>query len=534
MSSRIDVRDVVDGAILIGYPDADEEEANRRAVAAARGLAARPPAGLLDAVPAARTLLVLFDPRRLAHEHLARTLRKDRENAAVSRDGRRTLHVPVFYGGEAGPDLEELARSRGLSAGEAARRHAAADYRVAFLGFAPGFPYLTGLPLELHAPRLATPRTRVATGSVGIGGPYTGVYPEETPGGWRLIGRAPVRLFDPYRDPPALLLPGDRVRFQPIDRAEFERGRICLQPPADLAGAPGRPLFALLDSGAWTSVQGGPRYGWSRYGVAPGGAMDCRALARGNALLGNVADTAALEVTLSGPRLEILSRAKILLAGSQPEAQWNGKPLAVEEAREVGPGDSLRIGRVKGGARTYLCVAGGLARRDRPEPTRRLVAGDTVERSDEGSVPSREQILRFAQDDRGAVEGGGQIALRVLLGPQEESFEKEGLEVFLREPYRVSPESDRRGVRLEGPKIAHRHDPDIPPEGTALGSIQVPRDGQPIVLGPDRPVTGGYAKIATVIGADFPLLARAAAGTAVRFRAVPLAEALEARSRMAP
>ena len=289
--------------------------------------------------------------------------------------------------------------------------------------------------------------------------------------------------------------------------------------------------------------------------------MDCRALARGNALLGNVADAAALEVTLSGPRLEILARAKILLAGGQPEAQWNGKPLAVEEAREVGPGDSLRIGRVKGGARTYLCVAGGLARGDRPEPTRRLVAGDTVflvppghqekrfvstrhpfaplrtsseERSDEGSAPASEQILRFAQDDRGAEEGGGQIVLRVLIGPQEESFEKEGLEVFLREPYRVSPESDRRGVRLEGPKIAHRHDPDIPPEGTALGSIQVPRDGQPIVLGPDRPVTGGYAKIATVIGADFPLLARAAAGTAVQFRAVPLAEALEARSRMAP
>ena len=111
--------------------------------------------------------------------------------------------------------------------------------------------------------------------------------------------------------------------------------------------------------------------------------------------------------------------------------------------------------------------------------------------------------------------------LRVLIGPQEQSFEKEGLEVFLREPYRVSPESDRRGIRLEGPKIAHRQSPDVPPEGTALGGIQVPRDGQPIVLGPDRPVTGGYAKIATVIGADFPLLARAAAGAVVRFRAVP-------------
>src|SRR5206468_11768673 len=117
VTSRIDVRDVVDGAILIGYPDADEEEANRRAVAAARGLAARAPAGFLDSVPAARTLLVLFDPGRLAHGHLARALRRDAKNNAIPRDGRRTLHVPVFYGGQAGPDLEALARDRGLSAG---------------------------------------------------------------------------------------------------------------------------------------------------------------------------------------------------------------------------------------------------------------------------------------------------------------------------------------------------------------------------------------------------------------------------------
>lgn len=130
-----------------------------------------------------------------------------------------------------------------------------------------------------------------------------------------------------------------------------------------------------------------------------------------------------------------------------------------------------------------------------------------------------------AQNDR---------VLRVVLGPQEESFEREGLEAFLGGSYRVSSQSDRRGIRLEGAEIAHRVSPDIEPEGTALGAIQVPRDGQPIVLGPDRPVTGGYTKIATVIGADFPLLAQAPAATAFRFRAVTLAEALAARSRMTP
>src|SRR5262249_27553660 len=113
--------------------------------------------------------------------------------AGVPGQPRRRLRIPVFYGG---PDLPDLARERSLSEEQLIGLHAAGNYRVAFLGFAPGFAYLTGLPVELHAPRLATPRTRVPAGSVAIGGPYTGIYPDETPGGWRLIGRCPLTLFE--------------------------------------------------------------------------------------------------------------------------------------------------------------------------------------------------------------------------------------------------------------------------------------------------------------------------------------------------
>jgi len=121
-----------------------------------------------------------------------------------------------------------------------------------------------------------------------------------------------------------------------------------------------------------------------------------------------------------------------------------------------------------------------------------------------------------------------EIVIRVLPGPQRDRFAGEGIETFLGGSFRVSASSDRRGIRLEGPAIANRESPDIPPEGTARGGIQVPRNGQPIILGPDRPVTGGYAKIATVIAADFPRLAQALPGAAVRFREVTLAEALAA------
>jgi KipI family sensor histidine kinase inhibitor len=129
----------------------------------------------------------------------------------------------VLYGGEHGSDLESSASELGLSPAELIARHTAGDYTVAMIGFAPGFPYLSGLDPALALPRLATPRARVAAGSVAIGGAQTGIYPRESPGGWRVLGRTPWVLFDPDRQPPTRLLPGDRVRFRAIDADEFAR-----------------------------------------------------------------------------------------------------------------------------------------------------------------------------------------------------------------------------------------------------------------------------------------------------------------------
>lgn len=129
-----------------------------------------------------------------------------------------TLHeIPVAYGGASGPDLPEMARRAGMSEANYVDNHAVAEYAVAFLGFQPGFPYLRGLPSAMHAPRRASPRIRVAAGSVAVGGAYTGIYPANGPGGWQIIGRTEIVLFDPQRKAPALMMPGDRVRFVPRD-----------------------------------------------------------------------------------------------------------------------------------------------------------------------------------------------------------------------------------------------------------------------------------------------------------------------------
>lgn len=222
-----------ESALLLRFGERIDTPSNARVHAAARALRDAALPGLEELVPAYASLLLRFDVTTAADaDRMLEVERRVRaaldalaEKAEASADAAvmRAVEIPVCYGGDFGPDLGAVAAHAGLGADEVIARHAGGDYRVAMLGFAPGFPYLLGLDPALHAPRLATPRTRVPAGSVAIGGAQTGIYPRELPGGWRLVGRTPLALFDPARDPVCLLAPGDRVRFRAIDAAEFAR-----------------------------------------------------------------------------------------------------------------------------------------------------------------------------------------------------------------------------------------------------------------------------------------------------------------------
>jgi KipI family sensor histidine kinase inhibitor len=204
------VRWVGDRALLCTF-GGDVAEANRSALACAEAIAAVASKDVEDVVPGARSVLVIF---RSGAEPAA-SVRKllDRESWPSARREGRTVEIPVRYGGYDGPDLAAVARVAGMTEDGVIRAHSAPFYVVGFIGFSPGFPYLIGMDERLATPRLDAPRPRVDPGSVGIGGAYTGIYPSATPGGWRLIGRTDVELFDPERRQPSLLMPGDRVRF---------------------------------------------------------------------------------------------------------------------------------------------------------------------------------------------------------------------------------------------------------------------------------------------------------------------------------
>ncbi|MBX9403638.1 5-oxoprolinase subunit PxpB [Lysobacter sp. BMK333-48F3] len=226
---------LADDAWLLRLGERIDDAVNARVHAFVARLRRQPPPWLRDLVPAYASLALFFDPRIVDAETAldwlsAQWLSHDHDLADGPVEALREVEIPVAYGGEYGPDLDESAAELGLSPQQLIQRHADAEYRVAMIGFAPGFPYLSGLDPALALPRLSTPRTAVAAGSVAIGGAQTGIYPRPGPGGWRLLGRTPLALFDAGRAAPTLLLPGDRVRFVPIDADAFERLRAQATP----------------------------------------------------------------------------------------------------------------------------------------------------------------------------------------------------------------------------------------------------------------------------------------------------------------
>ncbi|NML32005.1 5-oxoprolinase subunit PxpB [Paraburkholderia antibiotica] len=200
-----------DTALVCAAPSPATLECQRRVWAAA--LAARDWPQVLEVVPGMNNLTLVFDPLDTDADALGEQLLAAWNAADEDTAPGREVEIPVQYGGEFGLDLQAVAEHTGLTAREVVERHAGGDYVVFFLGFQPGFAYMGGLEAALHAPRRASPRLEVAAGSVGIGGEQTGIYPAVSPGGWQLIGRTDVPLFDPVRRPPTLLQPGDRVRF---------------------------------------------------------------------------------------------------------------------------------------------------------------------------------------------------------------------------------------------------------------------------------------------------------------------------------
>ena len=213
-----------DQAVVLEFGSEISPEINSRVHRTVKAIEESDIDGVLEMVPTYRSLLVYYDPLETQLDDLESRIRSLDIGVADTVAAYRIVEIPTLYGGEHGLDLEFVAQNAGISETEVIEIHSGTDYLVYTMGFSPGFPYLGGLDSRLHTPRLQSPRTLIPSGSVGIAESQTGVYPVASPGGWRLIGRSPLRLFDPFASPPTVISAGDRVRFVPLDDlAAYER-----------------------------------------------------------------------------------------------------------------------------------------------------------------------------------------------------------------------------------------------------------------------------------------------------------------------
>lgn len=494
-----------------------------RALALLDLLQADLPEGVTGLIPAAQSVLVQFDPLRLSMADLAARLRRLDLTPGPAQTG-RDIQIPVHYDGE---DLTEVAALLGLSVADLIARHEAAVFTVAFTGFAPGFAYLQCSDPGLQVPRRQSPRVRIPAGAVAMAGEFGGVYPSDSPGGWQLLGRTPLPMWDLTRPQPALLAPGDRVRFADIARGARVPQATTAKPAAPQA--PGPVTLTRADRPVLFQDLGRP--GLAGQGVSRAGAMDRGALIAANRALGNPRNTPALEILLGGVALRSEVALTLALSGALCPLSITaadgtkckadpGQPIALNA------GDLLTLGAPTSGLYSYLALRGGWqvasvlgsASRDSlaklgPEP---LTAGDSLT-----PAGARAQAISpLYQPD--LPRPGTVVTLDLLPGPRDDWFTAKGRATLTAQAWTVTPESSRSGKRLTGPEPLERCDSaELPSEGAVPGAIQVPHSGQPVLFLADHPLTGGYPVIAVVAPHHLDLAAQIPPGAQIRFHMLP-------------
>jgi len=513
----VDVRRVGTRALIVDLPDLATVMDWHAALSAA------PLEHQTDAVAAARTVLITFDSP-LATTAAIDTLRGFHPGAA-ERAMPRDIEIEVLYDGA---DLAELATTLGMGTDELVEWHTSTTWVAAFGGFAPGFTYCVpdNAGAALSVPRRSSPRTAVPAGAVALAGEFSAVYPRTSPGGWQLIGTTRTPMWDSAATPPALVAPGDRVRYVAVDTlpADEATSHFHLDRP------PRRPIFTVDDPGLQTLYEDLGRQGNGNLGVTTSGSSDRASARTANAAVGNHRNATLLE-NVGGLTLTALAETVVCVTGADTDVTVSGRPVPLAMPVIVPAGADLFVAPQRTGMRNYVAVRGGLiADTELGSAATDMLSGlgpvplcedDTISMS--LTPPSSANALlsnplRVRRDASGTVG-----VVRCVLGPRDDWFSPAAVEAFLSTTFTVGFDSNRVGLRLESNHpIERSRGGELPSEGMVAGSVQIPPSGQPVVFLRDHAVTGGYPVIATVINEDVDIAAQLPPGGKIRFELYPL------------
>ena len=498
-------------------------------------LEASPLPGQLDVLAAASTVFIKADSwasaRKIAAAIPALELGTAPENAGS------LVTVDVHYDGA---DLAEVAKLTDLSIESVINAHTSQTWRAAFGGFAPGFAYLLGENSSLNVPRRDTPRKVVPSGAVALAGDYSAVYPRQSPGGWQLIGHTDAVLWDLERENPALIRPQDRVQFT-ASHTSLKLSSRTAAAPAHAAPKAAAGQLEILDPGLQSLIQDLGRPGLGNLGVSAAGAADTSSARAANRLVGNAAEAAVIENLLGS--LVLRARGDAVLSVTGAHAQLLITPVEEDDFHEeerapqmntpfaLLDGETLTLLPSGSGLRSYLGVRGGID----VDPV--LGSRSTDSMSGIGPAPLAPGTLLPVGTVTGSHVVGnpepstlpvpdahGIYTLRISKGPREDWFGEAGLRQLTGQTWSVSAESNRVGVRLALPgdssPLTRIRTGELSSEGVAVGALQVPPSGLPVLFLADHPVTGGYPVIAGVIAEDLPAAAQLPPGAQLRFELV--------------
>lgn len=488
------------GGVYIILGEGISLEVGRRVWAFSRLIEKTSPAWLTDWIPSYNRVYLEFDTGMIGCRGVINWARELLTKAGDIGES-DLIEVPVRYGDY---DLPEVAKKTGLTEEEVVRLHSGVEYRVYAVGFTPGFPFMAEVPEPIRLPRRETPRLRIPHLSVGIAGIQTGIYPQETPGGWNILGRTLVRIYDPYREKPFLLAPGDRVRFLPSD------GNVPDPPETmELLNVGLQKALIVKQAGLLTLPVDKGRYGQGRYGLARSGPLDDYSYRLANLLLGNDPTAVAIEMNLAPPVFEAAADMTVSIAGYGPTT--SGAPEA--RSFRLRKGDVLKLKPGLVGLRSYLAVPGGFS-------AQTFLGSSSPDLKGGIGRPLREGDILWSNNSHNVklerswnllpLSTGRKVKLRLIPGPQES---QEALDDLQKGSF-VVEKADRMGLRLDGDKVAGG---EITSEAIPIGAVQVPAGGKPMLLLADRGTIGGYAKPAVIHPSDLWRAGQLREGSEVEF-----------------